>query len=64
VAPYAESAWRLVFRLRASLFVNPTSSRELEVLDRELSRLHLPFDPVRDIETLTDDLYDHGKYRF
>ena len=64
VASYAENVWRLVYRLRPTLFGNPTSRRALEAIDRELALLHLPFDPVQEIETLTDDLYDHGTYRF
>ena len=64
VARYAEEAWRLVYRLRPTLFGDPTSRSALEAVDRELALLHLPFDPVKDIETLTDDLYDHGSYRF
>ena len=64
VAFYAETVWRLVYRLRPTLFGRPTTSRALPVIDRELARLHLPFDPVQDIHTLTDDLYDHGTYRF
>ena len=64
VAFYAENVWSLVYRLRPTLFASPTTSRALPVIDRELARLHLPFDPVQDIHTLTDDLYDHGTYRF
>ena len=64
VASYAENVWRLVYRLRPTLFGNPTSRRALEAIDRELSLLHLPFDPVQEIEILTDDLYAHGTYRF
>ncbi len=64
VASYAENVWRLVYRLRPTLFGNPTSRRALEAIDRELALLHLPFDPVQEIHTLTDDLYDHGSYRF
>jgi hypothetical protein len=64
VAFYAETVWRLVYRLRPTLFASPTTSRALPVIDRELARLHLPFDSVQDIHTLTDDLYDHGTYRF
>jgi butyryl-CoA dehydrogenase len=64
VAKYAEDVWRLVYRLRPTLFASPTGKKALPGLDRELARLHLPFDPVQDILTLTDDLYDHGSYRF
>jgi len=64
VARYAEEVWRLVYRLRPTLFASPTGKRALPGVDRELTRLHLPFDPVQDIHTLTDDLYDHGTYRF
>jgi len=64
VAKYAEEVWRLVYRLRPTLFASPTGKQALPGLDRELARLHLPFDPVQDILTLTDDLYDHGSYRF
>ena len=33
-------------------------------LDRRLRTLHLPFDPVKEVHVLTDDLFQHGRYRF
>ncbi len=46
------------------LFADPLGSRALADLDWLLAEMHLPFDPVEEIRVLTDDLYDHGGYRF
>ncbi len=64
VASYTEQVWRIVYRLRPTLFASSTAARALPSIDRELARLQLPFDPVQEIHILTDDLYDHGSYRF
>ncbi len=63
-ATYLEQAWRLFFRLRPVLFADAYARRLADAFDRQLHRLHLPFDPVREIHVLTDDLYHEGRYRF
>ncbi len=63
-AHFLEEAWRIGFRLRPMLFADPLGSSALADLDRLLAEIHLPFDPVDDIRVLTDDLYEHGGYRF
>ena len=63
-ATFLEDAWRIGFRLRPVLFADAYGRRDLAELDRLLASLHLPFDPVDEIRILTDDLYDHGGYRF
>lgn len=64
VASYLEDAWRILFRLRPTLFSDPRSPEASETFDRLTQELHLPFDPVEEIRVLTDDLYHHGHYRF
>ena len=64
VATFLEDVWRLAFRLRPMLFADPIGRRELPHLDALLAGLHLPFDLVDEIRVLTDDLYEHGGYRF
>ena len=63
-ASFLEEAWRISFRLRPLLFGDPVGRRNLKELDSLLGALHLPFDPVDEIRVLTDDLYEHGGYRF
>ena len=64
IATFLEEAWRIGYRLRPILFADPVGSRALADLDWLLSEMHLPFDPVEEIRVLTDDLYEHGAYRF
>ena len=64
MATYLEESSRLLFRLRPTLFADSFGRRSLSALDRELQQLQLTFDPVADIQILTDDLYDRGGYRF
>ncbi len=63
-ATFLEEAWRIGFRLRPMLFADPIGRRALADLDSLLAAMHLPFDPVDEIRVLTDDLYEHGGYRF
>jgi alkylation response protein AidB-like acyl-CoA dehydrogenase len=63
-ATFLEEAWRIGFRLRATLFADPVGRRDLAELDSLLATLHLPFDPVDEIRVLTDDLYENSSYRF
>jgi alkylation response protein AidB-like acyl-CoA dehydrogenase len=63
-ASFLEDAWRIGFRLRPILFADPYGRRDLAELDRLLAAMHLPFDLVQEIQALTDDLYEHGGYRF
>jgi hypothetical protein len=63
-ATFLEDAWRIGFRLRPMLFGDPFGRRDLADFDALLSTLHLSFDPVDEICVLTDDLYEHGGYRF
>jgi alkylation response protein AidB-like acyl-CoA dehydrogenase len=63
-ATFLEDAWRIGFRLRPTLFADAYGRRELAELDELLAALHLPFDPVAEIQILTDDLYEHGGYHF
>lgn len=64
MATYLEDAWRLLFRLRPILFADSYGRRSLAAFDEEMQRLQLSFNPVADIQILTDDLYDRGGYRF
>jgi alkylation response protein AidB-like acyl-CoA dehydrogenase len=64
VATFLEDVWRIAFRLRPVLFAGPYGREALATVDRLLSQLHLPFDPVEEVHLLTDDLFDHGGYRF
>jgi alkylation response protein AidB-like acyl-CoA dehydrogenase len=62
---FLEDVWRLYFRLRPVLFSDPRSRRTADTIEAQMQEhLHLPFDPVREVQVLTDDLYDHGRYRF
>jgi hypothetical protein len=62
VAGCLEQAWRLVFRLRPTLFPDQRSGES--ILEQQTQKLNLPFDPVTEIRVLSDDLYHHGHYRF
>ena len=64
VASFLEDAHRLVFRLRPTLFADAYGQQATTTLDRLTQQLQIPFDPVREIQILTDDLYDRGQYRF
>lgn len=64
VAGFLEQAWRLYFRLRPVLFGDHHPPQSKAVAAGLADKLHLPFDPVREIRILTDDLYHHQHYRF
>ncbi len=64
VAACLEEAWRLVYRLRPTLFADRRSGDPTAILEQQTQKLHLPFDPVTEIRALSDDLYHHGHYRF
>ena len=63
-ATYFEDVRRLIFRLRPTLFGDAYGKQALPTLDGELEKLQLPFDPVREVNHLTDVLYDRGSYLF
>ena len=63
-AYYFEDVQRLMFRLRPSLFGDTLGQQALPVIDTELQKLQLPFDPVQEVTRLTDFLYDRGTYPF
>ena len=63
-ATYLEDAWRLFFRLRPVLFADNYAQRYGRDFETLLQKLHLPFDPVKEVQVLTDDLFHHGHYRF
>jgi alkylation response protein AidB-like acyl-CoA dehydrogenase len=63
-ATYLEDAWRLFYRLRPMLHSDNYAQRLVDNLEERLRKLHLPFDPVKELEVLTDDLFHHGRYRF
>ncbi len=64
VATTFEDTWRLIYRLRPTLFGDAYGSKAVADLDRELARLQLPWDPVEEVHRLTDYLYDRGAYPF
>ena len=53
-----------MYRLRPSLFGDEYGKKALATVDRELEKLQLPFDPVEEVNYLTDVLYDRGTYPF
>jgi alkylation response protein AidB-like acyl-CoA dehydrogenase len=55
---------RLYHRLRPVLFGDGYADKFTAAIETQLHRLHLPFDPVKEIHILTDDLFSHGRYRF
>ena len=63
-ATFLEEAWRIGYRLRPLLFADGPGRRDRDEVDALLASLHLPFEPVDEIRILTDDLYEHGGYRF
>ena len=63
-ANYLEEVWRLYYRLRPSLFSNSFAAGFADTLEQQVRELHLPFDPVHEVQVLTDDLFQHGQYRF
>jgi alkylation response protein AidB-like acyl-CoA dehydrogenase len=63
-ASYLEDAARLHYRLRPVLFSNPQARPIGESIARQMQDLVLPFDPVKEMHVLTDDLLDCGHYRF
>ncbi len=62
IAGCLEQAWRLVYRLRPTLFADQRAGES--ILEQQTQKLYLPFDPVAEIRILTDDLYHIGHYRF
>jgi hypothetical protein len=64
VAGYLEEVWRLYYRLRPCLFSDGYARRFVDALDGEIEEMHPPFNPVNEVQVLTDDLYRHGHYRF
>jgi alkylation response protein AidB-like acyl-CoA dehydrogenase len=64
VASYLEEVWRIYFRLRPVLLADGYQARLVPQFEELLRQLHLPFDPVEEVQTLTDDLYHHGRYRY
>jgi len=64
VASYLEDAARLHHRLRPVLFSSPHARPVGDSIARQMQDLILPFDPVKEVHVLTDDLLDHGHYRF
>jgi hypothetical protein len=64
VATFLEDVWRIYFRLRPILRSGGYAASLVPVFDREMARLHLPFDPVAEVHHLTNDLFHHKHYRF
>jgi hypothetical protein len=64
VSTFLEDVWRIFFRLRPVLLTGGYQARLIPQFEELLQQLHLPFDPVAEIQDLTDDLYHHGRYRF
>jgi alkylation response protein AidB-like acyl-CoA dehydrogenase len=64
VASYLEDAARLHYRLRPVLFAVPQARPIGDSIARQMQELVLPFDPVREVHVLTDDLLNNGQYRF
>jgi len=63
-ATYLEEAWRLYYRLRPVLFSGGYTKKFADEFDQRMQALHLPFDPVKEVHVLTDDLFHNGQYRF
>ena len=38
--------------------------RIVDEIEQQIRKIHLPFDPVKELHVLTDDLFHHGQYRF
>ncbi len=64
VATFLEDATRIAFRLRPVLFADAYGRRARADLDRVLAEMNLGFDPVEEVEVLTDELYERGAYPF
>ena len=64
VSSFLEDVWRIYFRLRPVLLGDGYQRRLIPQFEQLLQQLHLPFDPVAEVQKLTDDLYHHGRYRF
>jgi len=64
IATTLEDVWRIYYRLRPVLFSGSYAERIGEAFDTQIRKIHLNFDPVKELHVLTDDLFDHGKYRF
>jgi alkylation response protein AidB-like acyl-CoA dehydrogenase len=59
-----EEMWRIYYRLRPVLFSGNYARSFTPTFEKQIRQLHLPFDPVKEIHVLTDDLFHHGLYRF
>jgi alkylation response protein AidB-like acyl-CoA dehydrogenase len=64
VATYLEDAWRIYYRLRPVLLADTFGETVSRAFERQLKKLHPPFDPVKELHVLTDDLLHHGHYPF
>ncbi len=64
VAAYLEEAGRLHCRLRPVVFSSPHARPIGDAIARNMQELVLPFDPVKELHVLTDDLFHRGQYRF
>jgi hypothetical protein len=64
VTTYLEDAWRIFYRLRPVLFADKFAEGSARALERQLKKLHPPFDPVTELNVLTDDLLHQGRYPF
>jgi len=59
-----EDVWRIYYRLRPVLFSGSYARGIVDTLEAQIRKIHLPFDPVKELHVLTDDLFHHGQYRF
>lgn len=64
VATYLEDVWRIYYRLRPVLFSSKYAQNFEGKLEKQVRNLHLPFNPVKEVHILTDDLFSHRRYRF
>jgi alkylation response protein AidB-like acyl-CoA dehydrogenase len=61
---YLEDAWRLFYRLRPVLTSDRYAQRLIPEWEEHMRGLYPPFDPVKELHIVTDDLIHHGRYRF
>jgi alkylation response protein AidB-like acyl-CoA dehydrogenase len=59
-----EDAWRIYYRLRPTLLADKYAEGTTKAFERQMKKLHPPFDPVQELHVLTDDLLHHGRYPF
>jgi alkylation response protein AidB-like acyl-CoA dehydrogenase len=64
VVGYLEEVWRIAFRLKPVLFSSKYGQNLMTDLEKNLQKLHPPFDPVKEVHILTDDLFHYRHYRF